>query len=42
MYILMQLFLVNNLLHDAQLQSVTDYLQQVAYNVLPQETETPL
>jgi len=25
-------FFVNNLLHDAQLQSMADYLQQIVYN----------
>jgi len=29
---LLLFFLVNNLLHSTQLQSVVDYLQQVAYN----------
>ena len=29
---LVEFFLVNNLLHSTQLQSVADYLQQVAYS----------
>jgi len=28
----MLLFFVNNLSHNAQLQSVADYLQQIVYN----------
>jgi len=34
-------FLFINLLHNAQLQSMVDYLELVVYNLGPQETETP-
>ena len=41
-YVAILFFLFINLLHDAWLQSVADYLQQVAYSFEASEDRNPL